>query len=243
MKLLVVGAGAMGRWFADSVGAEADTIGFADTDPDTTRVAVDDVGGHVVDPRTDESFDVVCIAVPMPVVESVIARYGTLADRAICDVTGCMRKPITAMCEHAPDVERVSLHPLFAPERAPGTVAMVTDRPGETTETLRERLEADGNEVFETSPDEHDEAMETVQARTHTAILAFALAAEDVPDNFQTPVSAGLFDLVDQVSEGDSRVYADIQGTFDGADDLASAARKIADADAEAFHDIYERLS
>lgn len=243
MKLLVVGAGAMGRWFADTVASADDEVGFADTDPDAARAAADAVGGRVVDPESDESFDVVCVAVPIPAATDAIEAYAPRAEKAICDVTGSMRDPIAAMREHAPDRERISLHPLFAPERAPGNVAVVTDEGGRMSERIRQRLAADRNEVVETTAGEHDEAMKTVQARAHTAVLAFALAAENVPDHFQTPVSAGLFDLVEQMTGGEGRVYADIQDAFDGAEDVAAAASELADADAERFLDIYERLS
>lgn len=243
MKLLVVGAGAMGRWFAENVTTGDDTVGFADTDRDAARAAANDVGGHVVESETGESFDVVCVAVPMPVAADAIEAYAPVAKRAICDVTGSMRDPVAAMREHAPDCERMSLHPLFAPEREPGNVAVVTDESGDLSETVRERLRVEGNDVVETTPEEHDEAMETVQAGAHTAVLAFALAVEDVPDQFQTPVSAGLFDLVEHVSGGEGRVYADIQAAFDGADDVAEAASQVADADTEQFLQMYEHLS
>ncbi len=243
MRVLVVGAGAMGRWFAESVASDDDSVAFADADPDAARAAVADVGGRVLDSTDDERFDLVCVAVPMPAAADVVAEYAPRAERAVCDVTGSMRDPVAAMREHAPERERMSLHPLFAPERAPGNVAVVTDAGGDVTGTVRERLAAAGNEVVETTPEEHDEAMETVQASAHTAVLAFALAADDVPDHFQTPVSAGLFDLVDQVTEGEGRVYADIQAAFDGADDVARAASDVADADAERFVELYERLS
>lgn len=243
MKLLVVGAGAMGRWFAENAAAEDDTVAFVDVDRVTARSAADDVGGRVVETDTDETFDVVCVAVPMSVARDTIEAYAPRAAQAICDVTGRMREPIAAMGEHASDCERMSLHPLFAPERAPGNVAVVTDEDGGTCETIRGRLASEGNDVVETTAEEHDEAMETVQAGAHTAVLAFALAAEDVPDQFQTPVSAGLFDLVDHVAGGEGRVYADIQAAFDGADDVAKAACEVAEADTEQFLQMYERLS
>jgi prephenate dehydrogenase len=82
--------------------------------------------------------------------------------------------------------------------------------------------------------------METVQAGAHTAVLAYALAAAEVPDRFHTPVSAGLAELVDGVAGGESRVYADIQAAFDGADDVAAAARELADADHDEFRRLYE---
>ncbi|MFB6308991.1 MAG: prephenate dehydrogenase/arogenate dehydrogenase family protein [Haloarculaceae archaeon] len=241
MRLLVVGAGAMGRWFADSVASEHDAeVAFSDTDPEAAERAASTLDGAVVDSGSGETFDAVCVAVPMPAAESVLEDLAPRAERAICDVTGRMQGPVAAMREHAPDLERLSLHPLFAPENAPGNVAVVPDEDGPVTDDIRAALAARGNTLFETTAAEHDEAMETVQARAHTAVLAFALAAEDVPEQFQTPISAGLFDLVEQVTGGDPRVYADIQQAFDGAEDIAAAAREIADADEETFAALYE---
>jgi prephenate dehydrogenase len=149
-----------------------------------------------------------------------------------------MSTPVEAMAAHAPDRERASLHPLFAPSNAPGNVAVVADG-GPLVGRIRERLVERGNTLVETTPEEHDRAMETIQTKAHAAILAFALAAEEVPEGFETPVSAELFDLVDRVTGGTPHVYADIQETFDGAGTLAAAAARIAEADREAFEALY----
>jgi prephenate dehydrogenase len=244
MNVLVVGAGEMGRWVAETLRDHADAaVAFADTDQSVAAAAADAVGGRAVPTDTDEQFDVVCVAVPMPASEGVIAEYAPLATGALVDVTGSMDGPVTAMREAAPDRGRLSLHPLFAAANAPGNVAAVTDAETESTERVVDAVAAAGNDVFETTAAEHDRAMETVQAGAHTAILAFALAADDVPDEFHTPVSAELFELVEQVTGGEAHVYADIQRAFDGADDVAAAARELADADAEAFAALYDSLS
>ncbi len=243
MELLVVGAGAMGRWLARALRADGPPsldLSVLDVDAGAAREAADALDAATVDPDTDETFEAVCFAVPIPAAGEAIATYGGQAERAVFDVTGTMAEPVAAMARHAPNRERISLHPLFAPENEPGNVAVVADAPGPSTDRVREALAARGNDLFETTPDEHDEAMETVQARTHAAILAFALAAEDVPDRFQTPVSAGLGDLVAQVTGGEAGVYADVQAAFDGAEDVAGAADRIAAADREAFEDLYD---
>ena len=242
MNLLVVGSGAMGRWFADTL-AEHVAVAFTDTDPAVARAAAHERGGRAVPTDTTERFDVVCIAVPMPAARAAIEQYGPLAAGALVDVTGSMAEPVAAMRDAARDAARLSLHPLFAPENGPGNVAVVTDEGGEAADVVLDALRAAGNECVETTPAEHDRMMETVQASAHAAVLAFALVAEDVPDAFHTPVSAGLFDLVDQVTGGDPHVYADIQRAFDGADDVADAAREIADADYERFQRLYDRLA
>ncbi|PSQ38255.1 prephenate dehydrogenase [Halobacteriales archaeon SW_5_70_135] len=248
MDLLAVGGGAMGRWFARALPGTDVTV--ADTDPVVAREAADVLSGRtLVDTDTDtdtdaddtDGYDLVCVAVPIPAVEAAVAEH---ADRlreggALVDVTGAMAPVVAAGREHAPDRQRLSLHPLFAPERAPGRIAAVPDAPGARTATVRRALERAGNEVFETTAAAHDRAMETVQARAHAAVLAFALAADPVPAEFSTPVFEALAETAAAVTGGEPHVYADVQATFDGVDDVAAAARRVADADRETFAALY----
>jgi prephenate dehydrogenase len=237
MDLLVVGAGEMGRWIARTVDRP---VAVADVDPaaaEATAAALDGVRAVPVD--TDETFDVVCLAVPISAVADAVERYAPCAERAMCDVSGVMRAPVEAMRAALPERERLSMHPLFAASNAPGNVAVVADAPGPATDAIREDVAAADNRLFETTVGEHDAAMETVQAGAHTAILAYALAAADVRDEFATPVSAALDDLVETVTGGTPRVYREIQETFEGADRVAAAARRVADAEGEAFDDLY----
>lgn len=238
MDALIVGAGTMGRWFAGVIDEPGTTLAFADLEPEVAREAAETFGGEAVASDADDRFDLICLAVPIPAIEAAVERYAPLARSAIVDCSGVMSAPVDAMAEHAPDRERASLHPLFAPENAPGNVAIV-DEDGPLVTGLRERLEERGNTLVETTPEEHDRAMETIQTKAHAAVLAFALAAEEVPEGFETPVSAGLDDLVDRVTNGSPHVYADIQATFEGAEAVADAAARIAEADREAFEALY----
>lgn len=238
MDLLVVGAGTMGRWVARSVEAE---VAFADINHDAAEAGAGAVGGRAVAFGGDDRFDAVCIAVPISAVEEAIATQAPRAKRALVDVTGAMGPAVAAMREHAPDRERVSLHPLFAPSNAPGNVAVVADAPGPITDDLREAIAARGNTLFETTPEEHDRAMETVQARAHAAVLAFALAREDVPEAFHTPLSEPLAGLVEQIVGNDPDVYAEIQTAFDGAEDVAAAAERIAGADRKELERLFRQ--
>lgn len=241
MNGLVVGAGEMGRWLADVLGEAGFEVAVTDVDPAVAAAAADvSQGLRSVPVEGEERFDLVCVAVPVPAAEEAIAAAAPRGDRALLDVTGTMADPVTAMREHAPDRERVSLHPLFAADAEPGNVAVVPDSAGPVTDTVRETLAGRDNHLFETTPAEHDRAMETVQTRVHAAVLAYALAAEEVPEEFHTPVSAGLTELVERVTGGDGRVYADIQAAFGGAEAVAEAARRVAEADRETFRRLYE---
>ncbi|MFC7165708.1 prephenate dehydrogenase/arogenate dehydrogenase family protein [Halospeciosus flavus] len=242
MEALVVGAGEMGRWFAETLDSD---VAFADADPETAERAADALGprGRTVALSTDESFGLVCVAVPMTAAVETVEEHAQKAQQAVVDVTGSMRDPLSAMARVAPARERVSFHPLFAAEHAPGTVAVAEGAPGPATDRIRRELADAGNDLVDVEPDEHDEAMETIQGRTHAAILAFALAADDVPAELATPVYDHLSDLADRVTGGTPRVYADIQETFGGADEVAEAARRIADADHDEFADLYDDAS
>ncbi|MFW5939026.1 MAG: prephenate dehydrogenase [Halolamina sp.] len=247
MTLCIVGAGAMGRWLAETVtaGPAQPTLAFADTDAAAAAAAsaaFEDASAVELDdgmPANEESFETVCLAVPIPVVEAAVADWAPYAESAMLDLSGVMGAPVAAMAEHLPDRERASIHPLFAPPRAPGNVAVVGENVGPAITPVLDALRAAGNELFETTAAEHDEAMATVQAKSHAAVLAWTLAGETVREEFHTPVSAGLADIAETVTEGDGRVYADVQATFGGADDIAEAARALADADREAFAELY----
>ncbi|TKX74771.1 prephenate dehydrogenase [Halorubrum sp. GN11_10-6_MGM] len=245
MDLLVVGAGEIGRWVADTVSADAApvdaSVAFADRDPAVAADAAAGRDARTVDADGDSVHDVVCLAVPMSAVPAAVEAYAPRAERAIVDVSGEMTDAIAAMREHAPGLERASYHPLFAPPRVPGNVAVVVDESGPAVAALTDAIEAGGNDTFETTAADHDAAMETVQAGAHAAVLAWRLAADPVREEFHTPVSAALEEVADTVTEGSPAVYAEIQRAFDGAEDVADAAAAIADADDEEFAALYER--
>ena len=243
MDVLIVGAGTMGRWFGDVVDG---SVAFADVDEDAATRAAEHAGGRVasIEASTDEeSFDVVCIAVPMNHVAETIATQAGRADGAIVDVTGVMRPALEAMATHAPERERLSLHPLFAPDRAPGSIAVVRAAGGPLTDAVLAALEGAGNDLVETTAAEHDAAMESVQAAAHASVLAFALAADRVPEGFETPIYAQLRGLAERMSAGNPRVYADIQAEFAGADTVAAAADRVAEAGPEEIESLVQEAA
>lgn len=239
MNLLVVGAGAVGRWFAREVGQ---SVAFTDRDPDVAAAAADEVGGRAVSLTSAEEFDLVCLAVPISATTEAIARHADTAGKAMIDCSGVMGAPLAAMADHAPELERASLHPLFAPEQAPGRVAVVREADGPTVDQALDAL-GRNHDLFETTAEAHDAAMSTVQAKVHAAILAYGLAAEPVPDQFHTPVSEALDRLVDRVTAGNPQTYREIQDSFPGADDVADAARELAEADGDGFEQLYRDAS
>ncbi len=115
----------------------------------------------------------------MPVAETAIDEFAPWATAPSLR-TGELGGP-SRHAGREPDGQRLSLHPLFAPENAPGNVAVVADALGPDATAVVDAIAAAGNNCFETTVSEHDEAMETVQASAHAAVLAFAMAAATCP--------------------------------------------------------------
>jgi prephenate dehydrogenase len=225
MELLIVGAGVMGQWLGRTLAPVA-SITYLDRDLETAEAAAAASGSTAA--ATGQAADVVAIAVPISAAEDAIETYAPFARAAIFDITGHMHAPVAAMRRSADGLERMSLHPLFAPRAAPGRIATVIDGDGPHTGTIREQLKDSGNEIVETDPETHDRAMRTVQGAAHAAIFAYGLSAESVPPGLHTPVSESLEQLLERVTEGDPAVYKEIQESFDGTELLAAVTQQMA---------------
>ena len=239
MDLLVVGAGEMGRWFAEEMVGVVNRIDFYDIDSNAAVETAATLDAGWIDHDDDTAYDIVCIAVPMSVATDSIRDHAGRIEQAMVDITGSMTEPLDAMRTHLTGHERLSIHPLFSAANAPGSIAVVSDTTGPVTETILDVLAQRGNTLVATTASEHDKAMETVQAKVHAAILAFALAAEPVPKGLETPIYRELDNLARAVTHGTPQVYAEIQARFEGAITVADAAREIADADRETFERLY----
>lgn len=242
MQVAIIGAGAMGTWFAEVTAGWLDPM-FVDPDEDRAVAVANRFDAQSGTLEEHGSIDVVCTAVPLRKTERILKEYAPYAERAVIDLSGEMRTPLDAMRTAVPDCERLSLHALFAPDHAPGNIAVVGEETGVIYERLRERLASRDNRVFETTAEAHDRAMETVQAKVHAAVMAYAMTAKPIDERFHTPISAELSDLAARMLAGSPRVYADIQATFGGAEDLAEAANAIATADRDAFEELYRETA
>ncbi|MDZ7850612.1 MAG: prephenate dehydrogenase/arogenate dehydrogenase family protein [Halodesulfurarchaeum sp.] len=238
MDVLIVGSGDVGRWFGS---LWDDPVAFADAERAVAERAAGDVANAAVaDLAGSDSFDVVAVAVPMRVAETVIADQADRAERALVDFTGSMTEPLETMAEAAPDLEQVSFHPLFAPEHAPGRVAKSVGTPGPTVDAITRALVDAGNTIVPVEAGVHDDAMGTVQGRVHAAVLAFGLARDPVPEGLETPVYEEMEALRERVTSGSPGVYADIQDRFDGAEALERALDRLHEADRAEFESLYD---
>jgi len=178
----IIGLGAFGRLVHDRLAATGEVFGF---DPSVA-------GADSTDALERASqAEAVIFAVSVQRLQSVLAifaprlRPGTI----VADVCSVKIRPCQMMLEQLPgDCEIIGTHPLFGPQTvaekglAGCTIALCPVRCTERTmQAARGLLAGDlGLSIVETSADDHDRQMASVQALTH--LIGHAAASLDLPE-------------------------------------------------------------
>lgn len=179
-SVLIFGFGAFGRLIASAVSPH---LAVAVSDPDPAAQAQARLLGHaVVGPQQAGRFDVVVLAVPVPVLGECLHRLAPhlRAGQVVTDVCSVKQGPAGLMAQILPaGVQILASHPLFGPQSMPAGVAAgrVVLCPVRGTgwrriaAFLRRAL---GLKIIITTPEEHDRQAALTQGLTH--LLARAMA-------------------------------------------------------------------
>jgi len=163
--LIVGGRGGMGQyfnqWFSDA-GYRVRILG-RDAWPNVEKLC--------------EGIELAMISVPIERTDGVARELGPHLpeDCILCDVTSIKVSPLSAMLESHPGPV-VGLHPLFGPTTSTMDKQIIVVTPGrdqDACQWLIEQFAAWGSIILQTSPEEHDEIMSTVQTVRHFATFAF----------------------------------------------------------------------
>ncbi|MEU3146497.1 prephenate dehydrogenase/arogenate dehydrogenase family protein [Streptomyces sp. NPDC006999] len=247
--VVVGGAGAVGRLFAERLLAGGARVAVVDTvEPGTEPPDTHYVRGDVtaLGPRLEADLghaDLVVLAVPDSVaLAAVPGLAGVLRPDALLVDTLSVKQPITAAVRaHAPAVQAVGLNPMFAPalgfESRPVAAVVVNDGP--RVGHLLELVGSWGARVVPMDAAEHDRLAAVSQALTHATVLGFGLALTRLgPDlgrirEIAPPPHNALLALLARISSGAPAVYWDIQAAHPQAaavrKELAEGVRRLAD--------------
>jgi chorismate mutase/prephenate dehydrogenase len=151
------------------------------------RVLVADLDTDTPASEAAAAADVVVIAVPIDVTESVIAAVGPHVrdDALLMDVTSVKRAPVDAMLA-ATRASVVGTHPMFGAgvhSLQGQRVVLCRGRGDAWADWVARALAARGLVVTETTPEHHDRVMAVVQVLTHfqTQVLGLTLARAGLP--------------------------------------------------------------
>lgn len=176
--------------------------------------------------------DLVIVAVPINVTESVIAQLTMLPRHCVlADITSIKEKPLQAMLDaHAGPV--VGLHPMFGPD-APGMikqVVVVCDGRGEQAYAwLIDQMRIWGASIHYSAASDHDQAMAYIQVMRHFNTFVYGEhLREENPDLetltvFSSPIYRLELAMVGRLFAQAPELYADI--IFNNPDNVALLRR------------------
>ncbi len=179
-----------------------------------------------------KNADVVIVAVPINVTETVIAQLGILPEHCIlADITSIKSRPLQAMLDvHSGPV--VGLHPMFGPD-APGMIKQVVvvcnGRDEQAYAWLIEQMRIWGASVHYSTAAEHDQAMAYIQVMRHFNTFVYGNhLCEENPDLdtltvFSSPIYRLELAMVGRLFAQAPELYADI--IFDNPGNVALLRR------------------
>ncbi|CAM3861861.1 bifunctional chorismate mutase/prephenate dehydrogenase [Rheinheimera salexigens] len=161
----------------------------------------------------------VLMAVPITLTEQLIHKLPVLAKHCVlADITSVKAKPLAAMlAQHSGPV--VGLHPMFGPDvtnLVKQVVVVCHGRDQAQYQWLLTQLNVWGAELAEKSADEHDHAMQLIQAMRHFSSLVYGVhLADEQADLAQllqlsSPIYRLELAMVGRLFAQNAELYADI---------------------------------
>ena len=227
-RCVVAGGGAVGTMFARHLADSGYHVCVVDAFAGPTggqpharfeRGDITDIGPSLA--ATIHAAELVMLAVPEQV--ALAGLDGVLramaAGALLADTLSVKQRIVDAVLAARPDVQMVSLNPMFAPSLgiAGRPVAAVLVRDGPRARELLRLIGAWGGRVVPMTSADHDRLAGGAQALTHAAVLGFGLALTELGvqitelDAMAPPPHLTLLALLARIAGGTAEVYWDVQ--------------------------------
>lgn len=223
MRTAIIGAGAMGKWFAEfSEDLGWDTV-IADIDDGKARQVSEELGieSTVSNAEAAQGSDIVLISVPIKETPQVMEELApVLGEKSLLvDIASVKEAAVDKMKELDAKCELASIHPLFGPgaKSLKGkNVISVPIRTDKTYDNFKETLSKFGANIKEMDANNHDRLMSITQSLTHFTLLTYLKALKSMNRSeeakaFQTPISKKLQELSKAFLHEDPKLCGDIQ--------------------------------
>ena len=205
---IIGGTGGIGAWFADFFRGEGYTVHVSGR---TTGMNLDEMA---------RICEVVIVSVPINATVAVIEEVGPKMPEGslLMDFTSLKGEPVKAMLASSRS-EVLGCHPLFGPD-VPSieglNIALCPARIKKWAGWPGGLFLKKGVNVFEVTPEKHDEMMSVVQGLNHLDTIVMALALKetgidrDELKQFSTPIFDTKLAIIEKTCTNNPRLYADI---------------------------------
>jgi prephenate dehydrogenase len=258
MTFAIIGAGRMGRWFAQFFLKEGESVIVADRDKKVLAKVAEDLKVETAsNVEAVRDSDKILISVPLEDLESVVKdiQPHVRPEQAVMDICSVKRVPVEIMHRHFKKGTILGTHPVFGP----GASSIVNQNFVLTPINRKERLfaqdfkswlEKRGAKVSVMSPRKHDELMSVVLGFPHLLGLAVCETLLDCKDFRELEMVSGpsyrmLLTFAEAVASEQTGFYTSLQMNLPGKGRIESLFLEkthewlnlVKQKDAEAFAD------
>ncbi|MEM2463943.1 MAG: prephenate dehydrogenase/arogenate dehydrogenase family protein [Candidatus Bathyarchaeia archaeon] len=170
MRIAIIGAGRMGRWFAKFFQEQGFTVVASDKDREKLQKLKGELNVEIANNvKAVESADRILVCVPIDNFEDVIKEISTRIrlGQEVMDICSVKEAPVNIMHKHISNAVTLGTHPMFGPgaKSLKGQNFVLTptnSKEQALAEDFGKWLESKGANVFFMTPQEHDKIMSIV---------------------------------------------------------------------------------
>ena len=224
MKVAIIGAGKMGRWFTRFFLEEGDSVIVSSRSKEKLLKIRDEFGVEIADNVSAvKKADRVLICVPIENFEAVAKEIQPhiRPDQVVMDICSIKEFPVKIMHEYVKTGITLGTHPVFGPgaksiENQNFVLTPVNDKEKRFAREFKSWLEERRANVFIMSPRKHDELMSVVLGLPHFLGLVVCDTLMNYPNFLQTKKVAGasykmLLTLAEAVASEETEFYTSLQ--------------------------------
>ncbi|MDH5701306.1 MAG: prephenate dehydrogenase/arogenate dehydrogenase family protein [Candidatus Bathyarchaeota archaeon] len=224
MKVAIIGAGKMGRWFTRFFLEEGDSVIVSSRSKEKLLKIRDEFGVEIADNVSAvKKADRVLICVPIENFEAVAKEIQPhiRPDQVVMDICSIKEFPVKIMHEYVKTGITLGTHPVFGPgvksiENQNFVLTPVNDEEKRFAREFKSWLEERRANVFIMSPRKHDELMSVVLGLPHFLGLVVCDTLMNYPNFLETKKVAGasykmLLTLAEAVASEETEFYTSLQ--------------------------------
>jgi prephenate dehydrogenase len=224
MKVAIIGAGKMGRWFTRFFLEEGDSVVVSSRSKEKLLKIRDEFGVEITDNvKAVKKADRVLICVPLENFETVVKEIHShiRPDHVVMDICSIKERTVKIMHEYIKTGVTLGTHPVFGPgvksiENQNFVLTPVDDEEKRFAREFKRWLEERRANVFVMSPRKHDELMSVVLGLPHFLGLVVCDALVNYPNFLEMKKIGGasykmLLTLAEAVASEETEFYTSLQ--------------------------------
>ncbi|WGM88949.1 MAG: prephenate dehydrogenase/arogenate dehydrogenase family protein [Candidatus Bathyarchaeum tardum] len=224
MKVAVIGAGKMGRWFVNLFKNEGFSVVVSSRTQSKADALKDEFGVQVVPTNAEavDGADWILVCVSLTSLDAVLQEIGShvKAGQVVMDISSIKEIPVNLLQKYVKRGVTLGTHPVFGPgakslQGQNFVLTPVTEKEKRFSEEFKDWLQKRGAEVSVLAPRAHDELMSLVLGFPHFVGLVAADALVENP-NFVGAKTVGgatyklLLTLAESVSSEEPYFYSNL---------------------------------